>query len=165
MSLSEEDKVEMANSIAQALNEHKGKKSFFKSLGWFYKVVLGFVSFCTAVVMIGGGVSWFMQLLFQDEIMEYEDVRMKVYNQQSIDSTIIYNVGINSKARTKREGSKFYAVGYRAEVLDDGRIVKYYRGWDGKMHQIVPDLKYSTNAFTYWIFHNEDGTKEHTFGK
>lgn len=162
MSLSEE---KIAELIATALAEHKKDKSWFMNLGWVHKTLLAFISFCIAVTTLSGGIGWFFNLVFQEEIMEYENYKYKVDNQPRTDSLLIEAITKNTEARNKTEGSKFYAVGYRAEELEDGTILKYYRGWDGKMHQIVPDLNYSTYTFTYWIFHNEDGTKEYTFGK
>jgi hypothetical protein len=159
------DDEKIAELIANALTEHKKEKSWFMKLGWVYKTLLAFISFCVAVTTLGGGIGWFFNLVFQEEIMEYEDLKKKVNDQPITDSLLIEAITKNTEARNKAEGSKLYAVGYRAEELEDGTIIKYYRGWDGKMHKIIPDLSYSTSTFTYWIFHNEDGTKEFTFGK
>lgn len=168
--MDDKDKKVMADMIAQAMTEHKKEKSWFAKLGIIPKILTGIVAFGISVSALGTGVTWFMELLFHEEIQQYEQTLMTVDKLVKMDSLIILKVDMNARTIdtlniANRQGSKFYAVGYRAEKKEDGSIVRYYRDWNGIIYPIFPDPHYSTNTFTYWFFNNPDGTKEYTFGR
>jgi len=168
--MKDSDKEEIAKMIADSSSIEKPNSGWFMKLGWVSKSVMTFVAFCVAVSTLGTGISWFMQVLFQPEISQYENYQRKVDHLIKVDSLLINSIELHKKELDKltnkdRSGSKFFAVGYRAEKKPDGRVVKYYRDWEGNVHQIFPDPNYSTSNFTYWFFNEENGSKIYTFGR
>jgi len=165
MSLSE-DKI--AELIAKGISEHKKEKSWFISLGWVSKSLMAIVAFGVAISTLGTGISWGVSLVFQEEINEYYDLLDKVDGLIKLDSLMAENISSNKKIiedieNKNIQGSNFFAVGCRVEKLIDGKVIRYYRDWDGQMHKIYRDPHYSTATFTYWFFTKEDGTKEYIF--
>jgi hypothetical protein len=170
MSLTDEDKKEIAAMMGETIQQHKKEKNWFMKLNWFYKLLLAIPAIVLSLTTISSGVNYVLDIVYHEDIMQDNADRKLLYNLVKMDSSIIYSVDRNRKQldtlRKKGvEGNKFYAVGYRAEKNEDGTIVRHYRDWDGKMYPIFPDPQYSTSAFTYWFYINPDGTKEWTFGK
>lgn len=168
--MSPEDKKEMADMIADAIGKKNKGTSWFSGLNWFYKGVIGLSAFFLACSTLGTGISYVMDFINHDEIQEVKSYRTKVDKMIQTDSLIIQHVATMSKdvetmKKNNAEGSRFYAVGYRGERLEDGTIRKYYRDWDGIIHPIVPDLTYSTSTYTYWIWHDDEGRKHYTLGQ
>ena len=168
--MSELSEEKIAELIANSMAEHKKEKSWFMKLSWVSKTLMAIVAFGVAVSTLGTGVSWFLERVFHAEIKEYESLKERVYLINKNDSSIIEAVNANTKGlheinKKNIEGASFFAVGYRAEKLPNGKIVRYYRDWKGEMHKIYPDPHYSTSTFTYWFFNSENGNKEYTFGK
>lgn len=167
MSLNDE---QIAELIAQKISEHRKEKSWFMKLSWMWKVLISIPIFISAISVIATSFSWINETVNHEKIQREKALYNTVYNLVKMDSTIIKTVNNNTKnidtlKRVDVEGAKYYAVGYRAEKMPDGSIVKYYRGWDGKMQRIYPDPIYSTSNFTYWFYNTDDGEKEYTFGK
>jgi len=168
--MNDKDKKEIAEMIAASMTEHKKEKTWFAKLGIVPKILTGVVAFGISVSALGTGVSWFLELLFHEEINQYELMVKDVEKLKSDKSDIEKRVDENARTIdtlniANRQGSKFYAVGYRAEKKEDGSVIKYYRDWNGIIYPIFPDPNYSTTTFTYWFFNNPDGTKEYTFGR
>ena len=78
--MSELDENKIAELIATAVDNHKKEKSWFMNLSWISKGLMAIVAFGIAVSTLGTGISWFMELLFQEEINEYYDYLDKVDN-------------------------------------------------------------------------------------
>ena len=167
MALTEE---KIAELIAAGIAEHKKEKSWFMKLGWLWKILISIPIFIGSISVVGTSLSYVLDLVNHEEIARDKNERKLLYNLVKMDSSIISGVdknrlSIDTLKRKGIEGGKFYAVGYRAEKLPDGTIIKHYRDWDGKDHLIFPDPGFSTQKFTYWFYNNEDGTKEWTLGK
>jgi len=169
--MKDEDKSEISELIAKAISESKStNQSWFTKLSNLQKFMTVIIGFFIAISTLGTGVSGVLNFVFQDEIEEYNQIHEQIGKLNKVDSLIVYSISLNTRyldslKEKNNEGSNFYAVGYRAEKRDDGKIIRYYRDWDGNIFQIYPDPYYSTNTFTHWFFNKEDGTKEYTFGK
>ena len=161
--MNSEDRKEIAEYIAKAMSKHKKEKSWFGGLNIIYKTLIFLVAFGGTVSSLGVGVEYISNLINHEEIE-----RERAY-RKSVDILVKDLAGLIKSVDTikvqGKERSRFYAVGYRAEIKPDGTIIKQYRDWDKTTHLIYPDPFSSTKRFTDWFITNSDGTKTYTFGK